>query len=279
MKYGLFLFVLVISACQYAEPATNLVMCHDPNDAVMEFALFANDKNFQAAHPVPLPMEAFSEGKMIDFPVAGGPNGKGFLMMAKKKTDKYLLLFHEWWGLNDYIKSESAIWSKDLGVNVLALDLYDGKLAANADDAGKLMQANDGTRSSAIIQGAAKSLGEKADFRTMGWCFGGGWSLQAALLLKEKAKACVIFYGMPEKDVEKLKTLNCSVMMIHPTQDQWITQALVSTFEADMKTAGKKLIVNQYDANHAFANPSSPRYNAKHAKEARKAVKSFLKKS
>jgi carboxymethylenebutenolidase len=278
MKNVLLLFVLALSACQYAEPASNLAMCHDPNVAIAEFSLFANDKNFRDAHPAPLPVAAFADGKMIEFPVAGGPNGKGFLMTSKKKTNKYLLLFHEWWGLNDYIKNEAAMWCKDLNINVLAIDLYDGKVATTADEAGKIMQANDAARSSAIILGAAKHLGDNANFRTMGWCFGGGWSLQAALLLKDKAKACVMYYGMPEKDVEKLKALNCEVLMIHPTQDQWITADVVSTFEANMKSAGKKLSVNHYDANHAFANPSSPRYNEAHAKEARVVTKAFLKK-
>ncbi len=146
MKNILLLFVLALSACQYAEPASNLAMCHDPNDAVAEFALFASDKNFRDAHPVPLPVASFADGKMIEFPVAGGAVGKGFLMMSKKKTDKYLLVFHEWWGLNDYIKNEAAMWCKELGINVLAVDLYDGKVAANADDAGKFMQANDPAR-------------------------------------------------------------------------------------------------------------------------------------
>ena len=278
MKKSLFLLVLALSACQYAEPSANLAMCHDPNDALEEFSLFANDKNFRNAHPSPLQTETIAEGEIIEYPVEDGANGKGYLLKAKKKTNKYLLLFHEWWGLNDYIKNETALWGKELGINVLAIDLYDGKVATTSDEAGALMKANDPKRSSAIILGAAKYLGDDANFRTMGWCFGGGWSLQAALLLKEKAKGCVVYYGMPEKDVEKLKTLQCAVLMIHPTQDQWINAEVVSDFETNMKAAGKKLSVHHYEANHAFANPSSPRYNEAEAKAARKVAKAFLKK-
>ncbi len=278
MKKLLFLLVLALSACQFAEPSANLAMCHDPNDALEEFSLFANDKNFRNAHPSPLPTETIAEGEIIEYPVEDGANGKGYLLKAKKKTNKYLLLFHEWWGLNDYIKNETALWGKELGINVLAIDLYDGKVATTSDEAGALMKANDPKRSSAIILGAAKYLGDDANFRTMGWCFGGGWSLQAALLLKEKAKGCVVYYGMPEKDVEKLKTLQCAVLMIHPTQDQWINAEVVSDFETNMKAAGKKLSVHHYEANHAFANPSSPRYNEAEAKAARKVAKAFLKK-
>jgi carboxymethylenebutenolidase len=254
-------------------------MCHNPKEAVQEFSMFANDQKFQAAHPSPLPTELLADGEWISFPVANGADGKGYLVRAKRKTDKYLLLFHEWWGLNDYIKNEAAMWSKDLNINVLALDLYDGKVAANAEDAGKMMQGNDAARSAAIITAAAKHLGEKADFRTMGWCFGGGWSLQATLLLQKKSKACVMYYGMPEKNIEKLKTIAAPVLFVHATQDQWINNEVVATFESNMNAAGKKLQVSRFDANHAFANPSSPRYNEPSAKASRKVVKAFLKKN
>lgn len=251
-------------------------MCHDVSSATAEFAAFANDPNFRDAHPAPLPIEAVHQGKMIEFPVEGGANGRGFLMKAHGNTNKYLLLFHEWWGLNDYIKNETAMWCHDLGLNVLAIDLYDGKMATTPEDAGKLMEANDPARSAAIIQGAAKHIGEKADFRTMGWCFGGGWSLQAALLLKDKTKGCVMYYGMPEKDVKKLKGLASDAIFVHASQDEWITDKVVAKFQKNMKKAKKTLAVHRYDANHGFANPSSPRYHEPSATQARAVVKAYL---
>lgn len=279
MKKLLFLLSLALSACQYSDPATNLVMCHGTDDAVAGFALFANDKDFRDMHPAPLPTELYANGKFVEFPVEGGSNGRAYLVKAAKKTNKYLLLFQEWWGVNDYVKNEAAMWCKELGINVMAVDLYDGKVATNADEAGKYMQANDPKRSSAIILGAAKYAGDKADFRTLGWCFGGGWSLQASLLLKEKSKACVMYYGMPEKDLDKLKMLNAPVMFMHANMDKWINADVVSAFESNMKAAGKQLEVHHYDADHAFANPSSPRYNEASAKASRELVKAFLLKS
>jgi len=253
-----------------------MAMCHDPNNALDAFAAFADDKAFRDAHPSPLPTNVTHAGKMVEFPVEGGENGKAFFVKAHGNTDKYLIVFQEWWGLNDFVKNEAAMWSHELGINVLALDMYDGKVATTSEEAGKLMQAADAKRLSAIVLGAAKYAGEKADFRTLGWCFGGGWSLQGTLLLKDKVKGCVMYYGMPEKDVEKLKTLSTDVVFIHATQDQWITDAVVSEFETNMKTAGKTLTVHRYDANHAFANPSSPRYNEAAAKESRAVVKTYL---
>lgn len=267
-------FLLTLFSFQNRQEPAKIPMCHD---ATAEFAAFASDQEFRDAHPAPKPVALIHGGKNIEFPVEGGANGRGFLMTAHGQSNKYLLLFHEWWGLNDYVRNEASYWVHTLGINVLAVDLYDGKVATTAEEAGKLMQACDAARAAALIKGAAKFLGENADYRTMGWCFGGGWSLQASLLLGDKSKGCVMFYGMPEKDVEKLKTLETDVLMIHAKNDKWINDEVVADFKKNMESAEKSLTVKEYDADHAFANPSSPRYNDEAAKAARAAVLEYLK--
>jgi len=270
------LFALSLFLFTACKQQNSIPMCHDPNAAVEEFAAFSSDPAFRAAHATPAPTDSVFMGKMVQFPASSGAGAQAYLVKPKKKSNKYLLVFQEWWGLNAYVKKEADMWCKELGINVLAPDLYDGKVATNPDEAGKLMQANDRDRSAAIILGAAKYAGKKADFRTLGWCFGGGWSLQASLLLKDKVKACVMYYGMPEKEIAKLKMLSPDVVFIHASQDKWINDAVVSEFEQNMKSAGKTLTVHRYNADHAFANPSNPRYNDQAAKDARAVVKAFL---
>lgn len=277
-KYLSLFALLLLAACRRDVSTPKQVLCHAPEelDATTAFASFADDPAFRNAHPSPQATEYDHSGQDVEFPVEGGANGRGYLMRAHGNTNKYLLLFHEWWGLNDNIKRETAQWCHELGINVLAIDLYDGKVVTTADEAGQLMQSNDPARSSAIIAGAVKYLGDNADFRTMGWCFGGGWSLRAALQLGDRAKGCVVYYGAPEQDVEKLKTLGTDVVFIHPTRDKWITEDMTKEFEKNMTTAGKKVKVFHYDADHAFANPSSPRYNEQAAKDARSVVTAYL---
>ncbi len=118
-----------------------------------------------------------------------------------------------------------------------------------------------------------------ADFRTLGWCFGGTWSLQAALLLGERARACVVYYGMPERDVERLRSLKTDVLFVHAKRDRWITDEVVSSFADSMRAAGKTLHLREYDADHAFANPTGQRYHEPSAREARAAALEYLKKS
>ncbi|TNE51122.1 MAG: dienelactone hydrolase family protein [Bacteroidetes bacterium] len=259
-------------ACQNQEAP--IPMCHDPNAA---FAAFASDRAFRDMHPVPQPVAVTHTGKEIEFPVEGGPNGHGYLAWSSTQTNQYLLLFHEWWGLNDYIRNETVKWAHDLNINVLAVDLYDGKSATTPEEAGKLIQSCDQARARAIIAGAARFAGKNAEFSTMGWCFGGGWSLQAALELGAQVKACVVFYGMPESDVAKLETLSADVLMVHAKKDKWINDEVVQTFRENMKAAGKTLTVEEFDADHAFANPSSPRYNDAAARDARAKVLTYLK--
>jgi carboxymethylenebutenolidase len=273
--FSCFALILLSTFAPKLPEIDNMPMCHAP---IAEFAKFASDADFRAAHQPDFLRHYEAVGGMVEFPVAGGANGKAYVVKAANETTKYLMIFHEWWGLNNNTKREADEWSKELNINVIAVDLYDGKEATTPDEAGKLMQANDAKRASAIIKGAAKYCGKKATFRTLGWCFGGGWSLQAALQLKKKAKACVMYYGMPEKDVNLLKKLQCNVTFIHASKDQWINDRVVEEFEKNMQAAGKGLAVHRYDADHAFANPTSPRYHEASAKASRQAVKEFLTK-
>jgi carboxymethylenebutenolidase len=187
-------------------------------------------------------------------------------------------MIHEWWGLNGYIKQEAEKLQKELGnVNVYALDLYDGKVADNAQDAGRYMGEVKEDRARAIIQGAIDRAGKKAKIYTIGWCFGGGWSLQASLMAGKQGRGCVMYYGMPESDLAKLKKLNADVLGIFAEKDAWITPAVVATFEKNMKDAGKKITVKSYDADHAFANPSNPKYSKEFAEDAHQRALAFFR--
>jgi carboxymethylenebutenolidase len=131
----------------------------------------------------------------------------------------------------------------------------------------------------AIIKGALDYAGSKAKVGTIGWCFGGGWSLQTALMAGKQTSACVMYYGMPETDVEKLKTINGPVLGIFAKKDGWINPEKVKEFEANMKLASKKLTLKMYDADHAFANPSNPKFDKEAAADAHKVAVAFLKKN
>ena len=238
-----------------------ITVCHDP--ALEAFAAFADDEEFLAAHKDPIPFHYESEaGESITFDTPDGQKGNALFLKNEENPNNYLFVIHEWYGFNDYIKQTAEKLYNDLGnVNVMALDLYDGKVADNSKDAGKYMQGVKQERAESIIKGAMEFAGADAKIYTIGWCFGGGWSLQASLLAGEQASGCVIYYGMPIKDVERLKTLNTDVLGIWASQERWINPEVVAEFEDNMKKAGKKLMSNSYDAGHGFSNPSNPVYD------------------
>jgi carboxymethylenebutenolidase len=271
------LFIAIILTSVFAFAQTKVAVCH--YTPTQQFAMLAMDKKFVKAHVNPRVFHFQSAiGKVINYPTTDGKTASAYELKAKKPTNNYLLVVHEWYGLNDYIKQESEKLYNDLGnVNVIAIDLYDGKVAANSQDAGKYMQSVTEPRAQAIIKGAITYVGAKARIATIGWCFGGGWSLQSTLLAGRQAIGCVMYYGMPEQDVNKLKTINTDVLGFFANQDQWINPKVVAQFEANMKQAGKKLTVYQYDANHGFANPSNPAYNSDATKDAYTHTIAFLK--
>jgi carboxymethylenebutenolidase len=237
----------------------DITICH--TEPTEKFAFFASNKAFNASHANPRQYvhESTAGGKMVQFKCPDGSMASGYVLTADKKTDNWILVFQEWWGLNDNIKRESESFFTDLGnVNVLALDMYDGKLASERETAGQYMQAFKQERGDQIVKGALAYTGKNAKVGTVGWCFGGGQSLLAALQAGKQAAACVIYYGMPVEDVSILKKINADVLGIFGSKDQWINPEVVKNFEANMKAAGKKLEVHSYDADHGFANPSNP---------------------
>lgn len=249
------------------------------NDGNM--AVFVDDENFTSMHPAPVAYVHVSAvgGKMISFTTPDQKQASGYFVPAKQKSDKWLFVYQEWWGLNDHIKKQADVFYQDLGgnVNVLALDMYDGKVTTTPSEAGQLMQSAQESRLEAIMKGAMAYAGPKAKFASVGWCFGGGLSLKSAILGGKQTVGSVMYYGMPVKDVEKLKTLNTDVLGLFATE-QWISKVVIEEFANNMKAANKKLTYKIFEADHAFANPSNPKYDEAAAKEAYDMAITYLKK-
>jgi carboxymethylenebutenolidase len=205
-------------------------------------------------------------------------NGRGFFIPSPKKSDRYLLVFHEWWGLNDYIEREAERWRQELGdVNVIAVDLFDGKVATTPEAAQKQTGEANPVRMANIINGAIAYAGPHAKIATIGWCFGGGWALQASLLAGAQTKATVMYYGMPELDVKKLRTLHGPVIEFFGSKDQFINQQKAVAFQKAAKATKKRLFEYTYTADHGFANPSNPKYDKAATASAHVKALAFLK--
>jgi carboxymethylenebutenolidase len=276
MKNLTFILILGFIAVSHLYSQNKTSYCR--LSAIEKFASFAVENDFIDANTQPVPyMFTGGSGTMISFPTKDGKSANAYEVRSEKPSNKYILLFHEWWGLNDYIKKESEELQSSLGdVNILALDLYDGKVAAAPDEASKYAQSVQTDRIMDIINGAIDYAGKDAEFGTIGWCFGGGWSLQASILLGDRSKACVMYYGMPEKDTVRLAKLTAPLLGIFGDRDKYITPELVKEFGNNLKMLNKSFDFKTYDAVHAFANPSNPDHDPEATKDAYKLTVSFF---
>ncbi|MEO9475331.1 MAG: dienelactone hydrolase family protein [Cyclobacteriaceae bacterium] len=256
-------------------PADYITKCSSPTQ---EFAGFATNVSFQKKHQTPLPLQDYMpKGEMVEYKTRDGQTANAYLIKSESKSDDYLFVIHEWWGLNEYVKKESDRLHAELGdINVMALDLYDGKVATTRDEASTYMKSVSDTRAQAIIAGAKFFIGRDTRVFTIGWCFGGGWSLQTGIELGRQAAGTVMFYGMPEQDVERLKTLQCDVLGLFAANEKWITPEVVSQFEKNMDAAGKNLTIKSYAAEHGFANPSNSRFDKEATEDAYSTVMDFI---
>ncbi len=271
---NLILLILLFSAT-FASGQKMLCCAIASND----MRAMVDDPQFRASHAPPLPFNYEGQaGKMISFPTADGRTGSAYEVLASKPTKNFLIITHEWWGLNDYIKQRADELQKTFGnINVIAVDMYDGKVATSPDSAGKYVKEATDTRIMNVIKGAISFAGKDARIFSLGWCFGGGYSLQTAIAAGKQAVGCVMYYGMPETDMTKLKSLHCDVLGLFASQDKWINPDMVKTFNDNMNKAGKKLSFKEYNAVHGFANPSNPKYDKTSTEDANQAAIDFIK--
>jgi len=184
-----------------------------------------------------------------------------------------IIVIHEWWGLNDNIRA-MARQLAGAGYAALAVDLYGGQVADTPEAARELAGAardNPAPLEDNLRQAYAylKEQAGAAKIGVIGWCFGGGWSLQTAIMLGDGIDAAVVYYGRLTSDPAELETLTAPVLGLFGAEDQGIPVESVREFESAMQALGKPVAVHVYEgAGHAFGNPSGTRYNAEAAEDA-----------
>jgi carboxymethylenebutenolidase len=192
-----------------------------------------------------------------------------------------ILIIHEWWGLNDWVKDQASKLS-DLGYVALAVDLYRGKVATTADEAHEIMRGVPDDRAARDLHAAFEFLKSQPNVKkdriaSIGWCMGGGYSFNVALQ-EPTLTADVINYGHLATEPESLKKINASILGIFGGQDRGIPVEDVKKFEQTMKQLGKKVEIVIYpNAGHAFENPNNKAgYRPDDAADAWKRTVKFL---
>ena len=246
-------------------------------------AMHAADTPMPTPEAVQKPSQPVTGGGVV-YGTVGGKGVEGYVSKpaSAKGPLPGIIVIHEWWGLNDNIR-RSADRLAGEGYEVLAVDLYGGHSAQSPDEAKKLMMAvfSDPASAKDNLRQAYVYLHDHehaTKLGVMGWCFGGGWSLQTALLFPDKLDAAVMYYGQPVTDVTVLSTLKMPLIGFFGEEDQGITVADVQKFQDALKAAKVDAEIHEYPgAGHAFASPSGTNYQPAAAEDSWKRMLAFFK--
>ena len=225
------------------------------------------------------------ESETVTYATVNGNEMQGYLARPKNPSGPLpgIIVIHEWWGLNGNIRKMADLLAGE-GYTALAVDLYNGKVADAPEKAQEYMQAamQNAVNGEDNLKQAYAYLEEEHNapkVGTIGWCFGGGWSLATALIMPDKVDASVIYYGRLVTDVAKLEPLNVPILGIFGAEDQGIPVDRVKEFEQALASLDKDASIHIYEgADHAFANPSGTHYEREAAQDAWNKTLAFLAK-
>lgn len=190
-----------------------------------------------------------------------------------------VLVVHEWWGLNDQIKTMAVELARH-GFLAVAVDLFQGRVVTRPEEARALVEKVRADEAEDTLAAWAAWARNHPDgtrkVGVLGWCFGGGWALRAATIAP--LDATVVYYGRVDLSPDRLARLRGPVLGHFGRQDSYVTAEVVAAFERAMKQAGKPYALFWYDAGHAFANPTGDNYRQAHAQLAWSRTVDFLRK-
>jgi carboxymethylenebutenolidase len=213
-------------------------------------------------------------------------NATGYLVYPNNAQEKLpaVIMIHEWWGLNENIKHQADVLARE-GYVVLAVDLYHGEVATDSNRAMELSSSvrNDAAAAIDNLQSAVsyvRSLEVVNGSRvaSLGWCFGGDWSLQLALNSAENPLAAtILYYGRPVTDTNSLSKISWPVLGIFGDQDQSIPVESVKQFASALNASQVTNEIYLYKGvGHAFANPSGDNYAPEETADAWQKTLAFL---
>jgi carboxymethylenebutenolidase len=193
---------------------------------------------------------------------SGDETGSGYLALPESKgPHPAVIVIHEWWGLVPWVKEQAEKLAQH-GYVALAVDLYRGKSASSPEEAHELMRGLPQDRAIRDMRAAFDYLASRPDVikdkvGSIGWCMGGGLSLQLGVH-EPRLAACVVNYGAMPTDPADIQKIQAPVLGNFGAEDHGIPPAAVQAFEKAMKEAGKSINVKIYEGTgHAFENPSN----------------------
>ncbi len=176
-----------------------------------------------------------------------------------------VLVFPEWWGLNDYIRSR-ANQMAELGYVAMAVDMYgDGQTVDHPEQAAALMNgvlndpdALEDRLEQAFITLANHPAVDPNRIGAMGYCFGGALALNLARF-GTPLKAVTSFHGaLDSAHTPEPGSVQTKILVCHGAADPFVGEESVAAFKAEMETAQIDYEFIAYEGVlHGFTNPAA----------------------
>jgi carboxymethylenebutenolidase len=222
---------------------------------------------------VPMEETFVPAGEIVALTSTGDATGYLSLPIEPHPSKPALILIHEWWGLDDWIRENADRYAAK-GYVVLAPDLYRGAIANDADEAHQLMRGLPEDRAMDDMKAAYKWLAGRDDVHpanigVTGWCMGGGYALAFATT-ESRLGAVSINYGRLVTDPKKIARIRAPILGIFGGQDKGIPVEDVEAFRTMLDEKGVENTIRIFEGSgHAFMNPNNDKgYDAEAAKEA-----------
>lgn len=205
----------------------------------------------------------------------------GYLMYDDATKDKRpgVVVYHEWWGLNDHAQNRTKALA-ELGYVAFAADMYGGnKVTDKPSQAQEWMQEITADaefwreRAAAGLAQLQKSeLVDQSKIAAIGYCFGGGTVLQMAYAGTD-IQGVVSFHGsLPI--VGKEDNIKTKILAAHGNADSFIAREILEQFQQELdKTDADWQLINYGHARHAFTNPNAGKYGVENLQYNEKADK------
>jgi carboxymethylenebutenolidase len=175
-----------------------------------------------------------------------------------------VLIVHEWFGLNDSMRKQADRFAA-AGFNALAVDLYGGKVAGDAESARQLAAEMTTQHAMQVIAAAIDYVrghpNTTGKVGLAGFCFGGAVALAAASNV-DGLSAAVTFCGLPPPRYTDVARISAPVMGHYGLRDPLLPIARPQALFAGLAAAGKRGLLHTYEAGHAFMRMSSQSYHA-----------------
>lgn len=194
---------------------------------------------------------------------------KGYLAYPSGVTGKRpgVLVVHEWWGLNDYVRKRARMLA-ELGYVALAVDMYgEGKSTEHPEDAKKFMMEVVGQRDESARRFAAAKAALVTDphvdpdkIAAIGYCFGGAVVLGAARRGEDLDLAASFHGNYATTSPMPANAFAGKLFVAHGAADSFTPEAQVEAFKRELDTARADYEFVAYEgAKHGFTNPDADR--------------------